>query len=144
MDIHGELARFHNLAFDRNHPVGSVEFLRVFRRVGLIRAEFVEIIVVRDLLVGVFLFRGAKRAFEEAAELCRGNRGLGGRGQLEQAAAGDSRGADDPHGLEEFPPIQVNLLGGNIRIGQIRGFADQHLTPPMLILPLPIMLRTVP
>ena len=67
--IHGELARLRNVAFDGNHPVGGVEFLRVFRRVLLTRAEFVEIVVVRHVLVGVFLFSGAKRALEKAAEL---------------------------------------------------------------------------
>ena len=65
----GHFGSIPHVAFDGNHPVGGVEFLRVFRRVLLTRAEFVEIVVVRHVLVGVFLFSGAKRALEKAAEL---------------------------------------------------------------------------
>ena len=49
-----------------------LEILRILRGIALVGAEFVEIVVVRDVFVGVLFFRGAERALDQASELCGG------------------------------------------------------------------------
>ena len=66
--IHGELARLGDISFDGNHPVGCFEFVRVLRGVRFVRTEFVEIVVVRNVLVRVLFLGGAEGALYHAAE----------------------------------------------------------------------------
>ena len=74
--VHGKLARLGDVSFDRNDPIGGVELLRISRWIGLVGAEFVKIVVVRDVFVGGYFFRGAKGTLDEAAEFCRRQRPL--------------------------------------------------------------------
>ena len=57
----------------------TAEILRVFRGIGLVGAEFVEIIVVRDVIVGSLLFGGAEGAFRRDVEFAGGKRFVSGR-----------------------------------------------------------------
>src|SRR5207249_7667825 len=82
--VHGELVGLRDFAFDRNHPVGSGKVLRILRRIALLSTEFVKIVVVRDVLVGVLFFGSAEGALGQGAEFRRGKRVLRRQRQIEQ------------------------------------------------------------
>ncbi len=103
--VHGELAGLGHFAFDGNSPVRCVEVFRIFRGVALVGAEFVEIVVVRDVAVRILFFGGAERALGKAAEFCSSKDGLGRSGQFEKTATGHGSDSSDAHGAEELPPI---------------------------------------
>src|SRR6266581_328185 len=117
------------------------EMLRVLRRIALVRAEFVEIVVVRHILVGVLLFGGAERAGLETDEFRAGKCHLRWRSEFEQSLTGHGRRPDNAHGAQEIAPVQINRLWRDVGVSQIRGFADQHLLPPMptAVLSIPIL-----
>src|SRR6266571_7706614 len=104
--------------------------LCVFRGIALVRAEFVEIVVVRHILVGVLLFGGAERAGLETDEFRAGKCHLRWRSEFEQSLTGHGRRPDNAHGAQEIAPVQINRLWRDVGVSQIRGFANQHLLPP--------------
>src|SRR5947208_7874821 len=72
--VHGELVGLGDFAFDGNHPVRSGKVLRILGRIALLSTEFVKIVVVRDVLVGVLFFGSAEGALGQCADFRRGKR----------------------------------------------------------------------
>src|SRR6266704_3939101 len=107
--------------------------LRVLRRIALVRAEFIEIVVVRHILVGVLLFGGAERAGLEAGKLRAAKCHLRWRSECEQSLTGHGRRPDNAHGAQEIAPVQIDRLWRDVGVSQIRGFADQHLFSPEIL-----------
>src|SRR5260370_26504150 len=122
-----------DVGVDGDDPVGGVEILGVLCRVAFVGAEFVEIVVMGDVCVGILLFGSAKGALGEAGEFCGRKGGLRWESKVEQAFACRGSRASNSHGLQEFAAVQVDRLGGDGRIRQIWTLADQHLVPPHLL-----------
>src|ERR1700756_4267400 len=95
--VHGELARLAHFAFDGNSPVRCVEVLRIFRGVALVVAEFLEIVVVRDVVVRILFLGGTERALGKAAEFCSSQDSLGRTGQFEKTPTGHGQDASDAY-----------------------------------------------
>ena len=55
-----------------------------------------------------------------------GENGLARSCQAPQAAANDSRRAGDAHGSEKFAAVEIDGLGRDVGVSQIRGFTNQH------------------
>jgi hypothetical protein len=84
--------------FDGNGPGSGPEFLGVLRGIAFVGAEFVEIIVVGDVLDGVHFFGGTERAFEGDVQFCACLDGGRWKCKMgEDFAAGDG-GAREAHG----------------------------------------------
>ncbi len=131
--VHAELAGLFDFAFDRDGPGRGVEILGIFRGIALVSAEFVKIVIVGDVFVGILLFGGAEGTLSEAGELRRGKRGLRRQRQIKEAFSGDGRGTNNAHGLKEFATVQVDGLGCDVGVGQMWGFANQHRVPLNLL-----------
>ena len=107
-------------------PGRGLKFPGVFGGIGFVHAEFVEIVVVGDVVVGVLLFRGAEGAFDQAAEF-RAREGLyARRSQIPEARAGQCGGSGEAHAAEEFAAIEIERFRRDIGVGQFGGLADQH------------------
>src|SRR3989442_17715 len=102
--VHGELAGLGDFAFDGNHPVGSGKVLRILGGIALLSTEFVKIVVVRDVLVGVLFFGSAEGALGQGAEFRRGKRVLRRQRQIEQ------RSEEHTSELQSRPHLVCRLL----------------------------------
>ena len=103
--FHRELAGFRYFPFDGNGPRCGLEILGIFRGIRFLRAEFVEIIVVADVVQRVLLFRGAEWALYKAGKLGRGECGLGRQGQVQEAFSGEGGSANNAHAAKKFATV---------------------------------------
>ncbi len=122
--VQGELARFIHFTFDGNGPGRRLEFSGVFRGIGFVGAEFVEIVVVGDIVIRILPFRGAEWTFDEVVEFRGGERFRAGGCQIPQTRSGQRGGSGDAHAAEEFAPIEIERFRGDIGIRQIWCLAD--------------------
>jgi hypothetical protein len=121
--VHGELAGLFDFAFDGNGPGRSYQSLGIFCRVGFVAAEFVEVIVVGDVLMGVLFLRGAETVAGKGCKSGIGENDLFWRSKIPHFPANESGGA---HSGEKFAAIQIDGLRCYVRVDQIRAFANQH------------------
>src|SRR5271170_4666107 len=126
--VHGEGAGFGDFAFDGDAPRRGFEILRIFRRVGLVGAEFVEIVVVRYIVEWSDLFIGTERALD-GGQLGSGIDVARRRNQIQQTRACESGNACDSHPLEKLTAVQVHRLGGDVGVDKIWRAANQHISP---------------
>ncbi len=109
---------FIDVAVDGYRPGAGLEILCQTGRLVFVGGEFVEIVVVGDILVGRFLFRRAEGAFLEAINL---GVGAGGERRSDQIAkiteghTGNGSRAGDRCAGEEIAPVQIGRFGSNFR-----------------------------
>src|SRR5947209_15571921 len=76
--IHADLARLLHFPFDGNGPPRRLKILRILGWIALARAEFIEVVVVRHIVVGSLLLLGTEAPLDDAMQLHRSR--VGGRG----------------------------------------------------------------
>ena len=118
------------LALDRHRPRLGLEAFGIHRRIVLVGAELVVIVVRRDffpLVRLVCFFVDAELALLDVLELTAVGRRLG--------RTDDRLGAHDPRGrchcgatrrLNELAPVQIDLFVGNFRARNVDWAFDQH------------------
>ncbi len=115
--IHGELALCCDFAFNGHGPGRSTEVLGISCGLVLVDAELVEIIVVRGILVGGFLFRSAEGALDQASELCRSVDISRWGGKVQKIPSGERGDAGDAHGLKELAAVEIEIFGSDVSVG---------------------------
>src|SRR5580692_5131080 len=128
--VHRVLARLGALALDRNFPRRSHEFRRVLRRIALVGAKLVVIVVRGHDLRSRDLLGGAEGAGGKRGKLRGGVGSRRGADHVGKALASQGQPPRYPQALKEFAAVQVRLARGYVRILQVRGSLDQHCMPP--------------
>src|SRR5580704_16670841 len=102
--------------------------LRVFRGVGLVGAEFVEIVVVRYIVEGSdFLIR--VEGTLDGRQLCSRVNPVGRRDQIQQSRTSDRGDARQAQPLQKRSAVEVDSFGRDVGIAEISRSANQHKYP---------------
>src|SRR5260370_25074430 len=113
--VHGEFARFLDLAAYGSGPGRSHKFLGILGGLVFVHAELVEIVVMRYVVEGIDFFVGAEGAFD-GGELRAGVDTLRRNSQIEQTLAGDGRKTCDAHAAQKFAAVQGDRLWRPMRL----------------------------
>ena len=106
---------FLDVAVDGHRPGTGLEILGQVGGLVLVGGEFVEVVVVGDVLVGRFFFGGAERAFLEAVNFGVGLGGERGVGKIAEGDTGDGGRAGDRCAGEKVAAVQISSLRSNFR-----------------------------
>ena len=113
-----------------HRPRPHLQRTRVPRRILLVGAELVEVVVAGDVLERVLLLGGAERALRHVGERRLGrDRGVERTG--EPAAERDA-GAGRGGRLDELAPVEVERLGRDLGRGNLSACLDEHVGPRRL------------
>src|SRR6202007_2190925 len=110
--------------FERDGPGRGDEILGVVRRLFFTGPEFVEVVVVRDIVFRCGLLVGAVRPLDDTIQFSGSRASSGSFKQVgELLPTGDStRGNEQSE--KKIPAAHVQALGGDVRVFQIRGSFD--------------------
>ena len=124
--VHGKFSRSFHLAFDGDAPGRRAEILRVFRGVALVGAEFVEIVVVGDVVFGSDFFVDSVIAFYSSQFGVRLN-GAGVREDRGEVFADDGGGSSDAEATQKIAAVDVEILRRNVGAGEFKLALHGHV-----------------
>ena len=101
--------------------------MRVFRGVALVGAEFVEIVVMGDVVFGSDLFVDRVIAFYGNEFAVRLN-GAGVREDRGEAFADEGSGSGDTQTAQKIPSVEIEIFRSNVGAGEFRLVLDEHVS----------------
>src|SRR5215469_8180282 len=124
VDVEG--LRLIDQAFHLDRPRMSVEILGQVRRLVLVRAELVIVVVMRDVVERRLLLRSAERTRGGLKLRTRQDRAWWNE-NLPDFVAGHCGTGDGSRSEKKFAAIEIQILRGDLRRSYIGGLLDQHL-----------------
>lgn len=114
---------FHfGLALHRHAPGLRLERRGVRRRIFLVGAKLIVVVVVRNLFEGVCRILGAEGAWPHAGKLAIPGRDFGAKSRPRC----QHRRRREAGRRKNLPSIEVRFPGGDFRGSDVGGFSDQH------------------
>src|ERR1700676_3089504 len=131
--VHIENLLLLNLTVDGDCPGAGLEILGKIGGLVFVGGEFVEIVVITEILIGIMLLGGAERAFLDAANLSVGFGDESGiretLAETMKSDARDRRRAGKRRASQKVATVQISRFGSNFRRWNLLRFPDQHCSP---------------